>query len=179
MELEMKHPYLLVKENVASIAQRCGRSPDEICVIAVSKKQSIESIKQAYEAGCRDFGENRIQEALTKMGQLPSDIRWHMIGTLQTNKVKKAVDSFAFIHSVDSLELARRISTYSLEQKKITPLFLQVNISQEVSKHGLSEEDWRIGLEELLKLPAIRLEGLMTMASSLVASKTLKETQWL
>ena len=123
-----------------------------------------EQVQPAYASGCRDFGESRLQDALPKISSAPPDIHWHLIGTLQKNKVRKAIGAFALIHSVDSPELAAKISECGQEAGIITPVLLQVNTSGETTKHGLSEEQWQPHLEMLLKLPFLRLEGLMTMA---------------
>ena len=107
--------------------------PSSITLVAVSKNHTWEHVKPAYEAGCRVFGESRVQEALEKIPLAPSDIGWHFIGTLQKNKARKAVESFNLIHSVDSLELARKLSECSLETGKTTQVLLQVNTSGEPS----------------------------------------------
>lgn len=153
-----------LKINIARISEACGRNPEEIQLVAVSKTYPAELILEAYEAGCRDFGENRIQEVLQKIPLLPSDIRWHFIGTLQANKVNKGVGAFHLIHSVDSLELAYKISAVSQKREIVTPILLEVNTSGEENKHGLSKEVWLRCLKEIDQLPNIYLKGLMTMA---------------
>ncbi len=157
--------YQRIQEEIAAAVQRCGRAPSEINLIAVSKGYSWDHIFPVYGSGCRHFGENRIQEALLKISEAPSDINWHMIGPLQKNKVNKAIGKFTLIHSVDSIELAQKISMCSVGAGKTTSILLQVNTSGEKTKHGLNEEGWRDQFESLLHLPGISLEGLMTMAS--------------
>lgn len=159
----MSH-YQQVKQDVTRIARQCGRDPAEITTIAVSKTYPAEAIQKVYSAGCRDFGESRVQEVLQKIPMLPADILWHFIGTLQLNKVNKAVGHFSLIHAVDSFELAQKISSASLQRGLTTPILLQVNTSGEASKHGLTEESWRSLLESLCLLPALNIAGLMTMA---------------
>lgn len=149
---------------IAEVAQACGRDPLAITLIAVSKGYPWEHVQPAYASGCRDFGESRLQEALPKISSAPLDIRWHLIGTLQKNKVRKAIGMFALIHSVDTPELAAKIDECSQEAGVVTPILLQVNTSGEATKHGLSEEQWQPHIETLLALPAVRIEGLMTMA---------------
>lgn len=156
--------YLHIKAHIAELAQQCGRKAEEITLLSVSKTFSASDILSAYEAGCRDFGENRVQEALDKIAASPNEIRWHLIGTLQTNKVKKAVGPFHLIHSVDSLELAEKIDLHSGNRGITTRLLLQVNCSGERSKHGLTPSQWKIRFEPLLTLKNISVEGLMTMA---------------
>lgn len=153
-----------VREKVWEHALACGRQPEEIELVTVSKNQSVENLRSVYAEGGRLFGENRLQEALPKISQLPLDCEWHFIGTLQKNKVKKAIAAFQLIHSVDSLELAMKISQESQLQGKTTSLLLQVNISGELSKHGQSAEEWEKKLEALNALPCLSVEGLMTMA---------------
>lgn len=153
-----------LKAKIADVAEACGRNPKDIQLVAVSKTYPIELIQEAYQANCRDFGENRVQESLQKIPLLPSDIRWHFIGTLQANKVNKVVGTFHLIHSVDSVELACKISAASQKRGVVTPILLEVNTSGEESKHGLNEEEWLMHLKEIDQLPNICLKGLMTMA---------------
>lgn len=159
-QLNYKH----LTEKISQLAQQCGRNPTEITLIAVSKGYSWDSVQPAYAEGCRHFGENRVQEALPKMAIAPEDIQWHMIGTLQKNKVHQCIGKFVMIHSVDSVELAKKISTCSVEANLITPILLQVNTSGEASKHGFSSDGFRHALPFIQSLPGIRVEGLMTMA---------------
>jgi pyridoxal phosphate enzyme (YggS family) len=156
--------YSYVQSDVQEIARRCGRNPQEITLVAVSKGCSKEEVRQAYEAGGRDFGENRLVEALPKMAQSPQDIHWHLVGTLQKNKVRKAIGKFVLIHSVDSVELARKISQCSQEQKLLTSVLLQVNVSGEKTKHGMNPEGWLRIFQEVWTLPGICIKGLMTIA---------------
>lgn len=149
--------YREMKDAVAKAALECGRSPENILLLAVSKGCSLEEILAAYKDGCRDFGESRVQEALEKIENAPKDINWHLIGSLQTNKVKKAIGKFKLIHSVDSYELAEKISNASIK----IPILLQVNTSGESTKHGLSPQE---NLEKFFRLPGVSVEGLMTMA---------------
>lgn len=166
--------YLEIKEAVAQAARQNGRDPQEIILLAVSKGCSLEEILSTHKEGCRDFGESRVQEALLKIPAAPQGIRWHLIGSLQKNKVNKAIGKFALIHSVDSLELAEKISNASLEGPK-TAILLQVNTSGEPSKHGLSGEEWLKGLERVLQLPGISVEGLMTIAPFVEDEKIIRE----
>ncbi len=156
------YPQLLAK--IAFAAKQAGRNPAEITLVAVSKGHTWEAAASAYYEGCRQYGENRLAEALPKMAQAPKDIDWHLIGTLQRNKVAKAVGQFALIHSVDSPELANKISKISAERGVVSKVLLQVNTSGELSKHGYSVHEWESCIDQTALLPGIAIEGLMTMA---------------
>ncbi len=156
--------YHEIKADISQIAKACGRNPDAIKLVPVSKGHPIEAIQTVYDAGARCFGESRIQEAFEKMNALPFDIEWHLIGSLQRKKVPKVIGKFALIHSVDSIELAEALSKASQSQQLVTRILLQVNTSGETSKHGLSVKDWKANMEIVLGLPGIHVEGLMTMA---------------
>ncbi len=156
--------YQAIKENIADIAKKCGRDPNEITLVAISKGIGWEEMQLAYANGCRDFGENRLAEAESKTAKGPSDIQWHFIGTLQKNKVRKVVERFDLIHSIDSLELAKKISHVSEEIGVPMRIFLEANTSGESSKHGATPDEWKRNYEILSKLPFLEVEGLMTMA---------------
>jgi len=156
--------YCQVARNVREKALACGREPQEITLIAVSKSRPIESILSVYQEGGREFGESRVQEATDKIPYLPKDCSWHLIGTLQSNKVLKAVSTFSLIHSVDTPLLAQKISQNSQARGVVTSILLQVNTSGEITKHGLSPEEWERSLEEINHLSHLKVEGLMTMA---------------
>lgn len=146
----------------------------KVQLVAVSKKRTILEMQELYSAGCRCFGENRLDEALSKIPQLPEDVEWHFIGSLQRKKVPKVVGHFALIHSVDSLELAQKISKVSVERGLQTSILLQVNTSGELSKHGLSPDEWQACLKELAILPGISIHGLMTMAPKGVEKRIVR-----
>ena len=173
MTLDNRYSEILAKVHEKALA--CGREPADICLVAVTKYSSVESMCAVYEAGSRDFGESRVADALDKIPLFPSDCRWHFIGTLQSNKVAKVVSHFHLIHSVDNPALARKISLASEEKGVITPLLLQVNTSQEATKHGLSAEEWKRELEGVNQLTHIRIEGLMTMAPYTEDEKLIRE----
>jgi hypothetical protein len=156
--------YLQIMQSIEQIAHSCGREPQEILLVAVSKSQPVSKILEAYEAGCRDIGESRVQESLHKLPDLPQDLNMHLIGTLQKNKVNHAVGNYSLIHSVENLDLAKKISEASLAHGLISSVLLQANTSGEQSKHGLSPAQWAPFFDELLQLQGIRLEGLMTIA---------------
>jgi PLP dependent protein len=162
--MNMATYYGEVARNVREKVCACGRRPEEVSLIAVSKTCSVEAIQSVYQEGGREFGESRIQEALDKIPYLPKDCKWHFIGTLQSNKVGKAISSFQLIHSIDTPSLVQKISQMSQAKGVTTSILLQVNTSGEKSKHGLSAEEWQRSLEEVNQLSHISIEGLMTMA---------------
>ena len=156
--------YLKILENVKEMAIQQGRNPGDICVIAVSKGIAWEQVTPLIQAGCHDFGENRIQEALPKLEKTPKGVHWHFIGPLQKNKVGKAIGKFHLIHSVDSMELAQMISRLSCEKGCITPILLQANTSGEKTKQGFEPEALKKSFVQMTELPGIRIEGFMTIA---------------
>ena len=151
-----------IQKNLESIKKEVG---DNVLVVAVSKTKSIDCIKKAYETGHRDFGENKIQEMTSKFNYLPKDINWHMIGHIQTNKVKYLAPYVSLVHSLDSLKLAKEINKQAIKNNRVIDCLIQFRISNEESKFGLNENEVMeiINLEKNLK--GIRITGLMGMAS--------------
>jgi len=141
--------------------------PDNITLVAVTKTRPVEILKQAYEFGLRDFGENRVQEMIVKQAELPSDIRWHLIGHLQTNKVKFIAPFVHLVHSVESLKLLEEINKQAKKNNRVIDCLLQVYIATEESKFGLDETEIRQILEsdKYKSLENIRVRGLMGMAT--------------
>lgn len=153
-----------VKEKIKAACERSGRNPDEVTLIAVSKTKPVSMLKEAYDAGCRDFGENKVQELVEKWEQMPKDIRWHMIGHLQRNKVKYIVDKVYLIHSVDSLKLAQEISKEAVKKGITVNILIEVNVAEEESKFGITCSEVPSLIKEIAKLPGIVIKGLMTIA---------------
>ncbi|MDQ4078638.1 MAG: YggS family pyridoxal phosphate-dependent enzyme [Chloroflexota bacterium] len=160
-----------LQERIASAAARAGRNPEEVRLVSVTKSHPPEVIQGAYEAGLRDFGENRVSELLEKQEVLDlSDARWHFVGRIQRRKVKKLIGQSALIHSVDRLSLAQELSKRGDAAAIVSNGLLQVNTSGEESKggwevyHPEGRERFFSEVETILALPAIRLHGLMTMA---------------
>lgn len=141
--------------------------PKSVCLIAVSKTYPVNHVMQAYEAGCRDFGENRVQEMVAKAPEMPADIQWHLIGPLQRNKVKYIAGFVAMIHSVDSNELLAEISRQAEKHHRRIPVLMQIHIAQENTKSGLSPEDFYHWLNTFNadQFPGVEIVGLMTLAS--------------
>ncbi len=156
--------YLEVQKNIDDACKAVGRDRSEVTLIAVSKTKPISELMEAYEAGARDFGENYVQELVDKIPQMPSDVRWHMIGHLQRNKVKYIVGKVSLIHSVDSLRLAEEISKESVKQGVVSDILLEVNVAGEESKWGGSLEETIELVKTAAKLPNIKINGLMTVA---------------
>lgn len=153
-----------VEEKVERACEVSGRDRSEVTLIAVSKTKPVEMLQEIYEAGVRDFGENKVQELTEKYEIMPKDMRWHMIGHLQRNKVKYIVDKTTLIHSVDSLRLAQEISKEAVKKDVVVSILIEVNISGEETKFGLNEEETISMVEEIAKLPNLLIKGLMTVA---------------
>lgn len=166
--------FRLVREKIDSACVKKRRLPETVKLIAVTKKFPPTRIMPVYETGHRDFGENRVQELLPKMTELPEDIRWHLIGSLQRNKVKDVIGRVFLIHSVDSLGLAAEISKQSVKRALATSILLQVNIAGEASKHGFAPQDLLREIKEIRLLPGIRIKGLMTMAPIAAAPEEVR-----
>ncbi len=153
-----------VQRDINEVCKKCGRDPSEVTLIAVSKTKPLEDLKEAYDAGARDFGENKVQELTAKMPNLPSDIRWHMIGHLQRNKVKYIAGEVELIHSVDSFRLAEEINIQAKRKKIIIPALIEINIGDEESKFGVRPDEAKELCKEISELDSIHIEGLMTVA---------------
>jgi len=152
-----------VRSEIADAAQKSGRSPDEIELIAISKTHDAEKVRAAHEAGQILFGESRVQEARIKIPELPSSLRWHFVGHLQKNKIRHALPLFELFHGIDSLDLARDLNRVAEEEGMHPRILLEVNVAGEGSKFGFKPETLRSELESLLALPRLTIEGLMTI----------------
>ncbi len=153
-----------VRENIRRACEKTGRDPEQVTLISVSKTKPVSMLEEAYAAGSRDFGENKVQEIMDKYPQLPEDIRWHMIGHLQRNKVKYIIDKVSLIHSVDSLRLAQEISSQAEKKQVEIDILVEVNVAGEESKFGISREETLKLIAEISILPHIHVQGLMTIA---------------
>ncbi|MBL7170886.1 MAG: YggS family pyridoxal phosphate-dependent enzyme [Candidatus Omnitrophica bacterium] len=154
-----------VRQRIESACARSGRNPSEIVLIAVTKTVSPETIQEAIRCGLNTFGENKVQEAGKKINELglEAGISWHMIGHLQTNKVKDAIELFSLIHAVDSLRLCEKINERADKIGKVVDILLEINLSGEKTKYGFSEKGLFDIIKSMEKYPNIRIRGLMTM----------------
>lgn len=153
-----------VRAKIEEACVRSNRALEDVTLITVSKTKPVALLHEAYEAGSRDFGENKVQELLDKIPQMPEDVRWHMIGHLQRNKVKYIVDKVYLIHSVDSIRLAEEISKEAVKKQVTVNILVEVNVAQEESKFGTTTEEAVSLVEAISKLPGIHIKGLMTIA---------------
>lgn len=157
-----------VKKRIQAACERSGRDASEVTLIAVSKTKPVSMILEAAAAGMQEFGENKPQELRDKLKELPGEqfpgLRFHMIGTLQANKIKYVVGKAVLIHSIDSVELAEAVSKEAIKRQVSCDILLEVNVAEEVSKHGFSPEGLLPAVEKIAALPGLRLRGLMTVA---------------
>ena len=160
----VKENYNYVKQQVEETAKACGRDPKEITLIAVSKTKPLENIEELIEIGVEDFGENKVQELCDKYEHVSQPVRFHLIGHLQTNKVKYIVDKACLIHSVDSLKLAQTIQKEAAKKQVIAQILIEVNVAEEDSKFGLHTEDVIPFIQEISTMPNLHVNGLMTIA---------------
>ncbi len=167
-----------VRQHIEAACIKAGRQPDEVTLIAVSKTNPAEAIIEAVAAGAQHFGENRVEEAVTKIPLVNAEVSkhptWHMIGHVQSRKAKDVISLFHYVHSVDTLKLAQKFSALSVEQGKPLEVLLEMNVSGEEAKHGFVAVNWAADeaikrelwsqIEQVLALPGIHVRGLMTMA---------------
>lgn len=164
---EMSRNIAAVCENIDNACKKAGRSRDSVKLIAVSKMNPYDAIVNAYNAGLSVFGENKVQELTEKqetLGELNSSLEWHLIGHLQTNKVKYIVGKVAMIHSVDSLKLAEEINRQSEKHNLVSDILIEVNIADEESKFGITADNCEEIVRQIAKLSNVRIKGLMCIA---------------
>ncbi len=172
----LKEGLTATQEAVAEAARKAGRKPEEVTLVAVSKTKPWQMIQEAYDLGVRDFGENKVQELTEKYDLLPHDIRWHMIGHLQTNKVKYIVDKVCMIHSVDSLHLAQVIEKEAVKKGvDHVDVLLEINVSGEESKFGLTPRELTEQIDEFMSFEHVRVRGLMTVAPFVEDQEEVRE----
>lgn len=160
----VKENLLIVENRIKEACKRCGRDRSEVTLIAVSKTKPADMIQEAYQWGIRNFGENKVQEICDKYELLPDDIRWHMIGHLQRNKVKQVIDKAVLIHSVDSVRLAEQIEEEAAKKGICVDILLEVNVADEESKFGFRLEETEQAIRDISVFPHISIKGLMTIA---------------
>lgn len=156
--------YNEIKQIVDETAQKCGRDPSEITLIAVSKTKPLEALEELVSIGVQEFGENKVQELCDKYEHISKPVHFHLIGHLQTNKVKYIVDKATLIHSLDSLKLAKEIQKEAAKKDVIAQVLIEVNVAQEESKFGLRVEEVIPFINEISTYPNLHVNGLMTIA---------------
>ncbi len=177
--VDVAHKLAQVQERIGEAALRVGRDPGEVTLVAVSKTHPPEAVVAVYQAGVRHFGENRVEEGMAKIpavhvalaGPRPT---WHMVGHVQSRKAQEAVAHFDYVHSVDRVKIARRLSRFAQEAGRTLPVLLECNVSGEASKFGFDARNWEgdagqrgalfAAVEEVSALPGLLVQGLMTMA---------------
>ena len=164
-----------VRDNIAQACKEAGREPSEVTLICVSKTKPDEAIMEAYEAGERVFGENKVQELVGKIERLPKDIHWHLIGHLQRNKVKYIVGKVDLIHSVDSFRLAEEINIRAKKVNVIQPILVEINIGEEATKYGVALEDAKELVRAISQLDAVKVSGIMCIAPYVVDPEENRE----
>ena len=153
-----------VQKNIIEACKKVGRDSNEVTLIAVSKTKPLSDIEEIMDLGVIEFGENKVQELVDKYENIKAPVHWHLIGHLQTNKVKYIVDKVALIHSVDSLKLAEQISKEAVKKNVISNILVQLNVAKEETKFGIETEEVYDLVEKISKLPNISIQGLMTIA---------------
>ena len=153
-----------VEKRIQAACDRSGRKREEVLLVAVSKTKPVEMIEEIMAAGIVEFGENKPQELRDKYEVLPKNLHFHMIGHLQTNKIKYVIDRAVLIHSIDSIRLAEAVNAEAKKHYRIMPVLVEVNVAQEESKSGFLVEETEEAIREIAKLSNIRVEGLMTIA---------------
>ena len=153
-----------VELKIQEACKKANRAREEITLIAVSKTKPVSMLKEVYDLGIRDFGENKVQELSQKYTQMPEDMNWHLIGHLQTNKVKQVIDKATLIHSVDSIRLAETIEKEAAKRDLVVDILIEVNVAEEESKFGLKWNEVLPAIETIATFPHVRIKGLMTIA---------------
>ena len=155
--------YTRIRAHVAEVAQRCGRRPEDITIVCAAKTKGPEAVRAALAAGATDIGENYVQEARGKITLVPEHARWHLIGHLQRNKVKEALRLFSLLHSLDSVALARELQRQAEKLGTTVRTLIEINLGGEHTKSGITREQVEHLLAAVTLLPAVRVEGLMTI----------------
>lgn len=152
-----------IRERIETACRRVGREPSEVTLVGASKRQPLDRLQEAFDAGLRVFGENIVQEAEAKLAELPAEIEWHLLGPLQSNKTQRAAELFDVIHSVDRLKILRRLNRHAGELGKRLPCFVEVLLGGEESKHGFPPSRLEEALEAFEDAPHLELLGLMSI----------------
>lgn len=161
---DIKENLANVRKNIEDACKKVGRDVSEVTLITVSKTKPLSDLRIAYEEGSRDFGENKVQELISKIDEMPSDVKWHLIGHLQRNKVKYIAGKVAMIHSVDSYRLAEEINVQAKKNSCVIPILIEINIAGEDTKFGIKPEEAEELIREISELENVKVSGLMTIA---------------
>jgi len=161
---QMEENYQSVLCNIENACQRSGRNPEDITLIAVSKTKPVETVKMAIDIGMTEFGENKPQEIRDKTNEISTPVKWHMIGHLQSNKIKYVLTTCELIHSIDSLKLAQQLNEQAIKKECHVNILLQVNISKETSKQGFLAENLEQAVREIRAMSHLHIQGFMTIA---------------
>ena len=161
---DLKENLANVRKNIEDACKKVGRDVSEVTLITVSKTKPLSDLRIAYEEGSRDFGENKVQELVSKIDEMPSDVKWHLIGHLQRNKVKYIAGKVAMIHSVDSYRLAEEINVQAKKNSCVIPILIEINIAGEDTKFGIKPEEAEELIREISELENVKVSGLMTIA---------------
>jgi pyridoxal phosphate enzyme (YggS family) len=161
---DIKENLANVRKNIEESCKKVGRDVSEVTMITVSKTKPLSDLRIAYEEGSRDFGENKVQELVSKIDEMPSDVKWHLIGHLQRNKVKYIAGKVAMIHSVDSYRLAEEINVQAKKNSCVIPILIEINIAGEDTKFGIKPEEAEELIREISELENVKVSGLMTIA---------------
>ena len=159
----VRDSYARLCERIEATCRRCGRETDEVVVVGASKRQPVERLQAAYEAGLRVFGENRVQEALAKRPRLPANTHWHLIGPLQSNKASKAVELFEVVETVDRMKIAAVLDRHAAKRGAPLGCLIEVNLGGETTKHGFAPGDVLAAAQTIAGLPRLELLGLMAI----------------
>ena len=152
-----------VRATIAAACARAGRQPTQVTLVAASKAQPAERLREAWEAGVRVFGENRVQEAAAKRAALPPEAEWHLLGPLQSNKTRAALELFGTLHALDRPKIFHAVAAEAARRGAPVDVFAEVNVGEEASKHGFAPAGLAAALEPLARLPGSRLVGLMAI----------------
>ena len=163
MAEQIRERLVRVREQIARAAERAGRNAEDITLIAVSKTFDSATVQQAVDAGARDLGENRVQEAITKVAMVKGNVRWHLIGHLQSNKARQAVEAFEVIHTIDSSQLAERLDRVAGETGRRPEVLVQVDLAHEATKSGADESELPAIIKALDAAHHLEFRGLMTL----------------
>lgn len=173
--MSIQENILRVQQNIAEACEKCGRDPSEVMLLAVTKNHTPEEINQVVASGITNLGENRVQELVSKYDLIQGDVKWHLIGHLQKNKVKYIADKVEMIHSVESLSLVEEINKQCGKLGRTMDILVEINVSGEESKHGITPEEAHDFVKSVAQYPNVKIRGLMTMAPKYAEIDEIRE----